>query len=262
MPTRRGFIAVIVTLSAAVALAVVTRTGVGFQMNPSGDPVPPASMVTAPVIVLEVYLGLTAEQVSKLRDIQNAYHSSLAKVTEDYLADPKDRDAYEARSRQMADKANASMQAVLTDQQRQQAPAILEGLSSLRMLNLPARAAAELKLTQQQTDELAVLTQQMREKLLSLPPDKRVTTAGFQVIKQANDQAEALLSPAQKAILDKYNPKPESGDVGAVRCADLGGKPVLRKNDDGNTVGICEFPNGRECEQKALVSGDCSPDSK
>ena len=102
----------------------------------------------------------------------------------------------------------------------------------------------------------------MRDKLVSLPPDKRMTTAGFQLIEQAEEQAEALLSPAQKAILDKYNPKPEPGDVGAKRCADLGGKPVLRKGDDGSAVGICEFPNGRECEQKALLSGDCSPDAK
>ena len=100
-------------LSIAAVPAFVNRTALGLQVTPSGDSIAPLSMVTAPVVVLEVYLGLSAEQVSKLQDIQKGYRSTLQKVTEDYLTDPKDRDAYEAQSRQMADRANASMLAVL-----------------------------------------------------------------------------------------------------------------------------------------------------
>ena len=117
-----------------------------------------------------------------MKDIQQRYHSSLESVAENYLSDPSHRDADEARSRQLTRDAGASMQAVLNDQQRQQLPTVLKGVLSLRMLNLPSQAAAELRLTDQQTAEIASITDQMRQQLLSLPPDQRLVTAGFQVI--------------------------------------------------------------------------------
>jgi putative hemolysin len=246
-----------------VAALVTLRPGLGLQSSSSTSVVPPPPpIVTVPLVVLQVCLGLSADQISKLKDIQQHYHSNLESVTENYLSNPSNRDADEARSRELTQQAGASMQAVLSDQQRQQLPTVLKGVSSLRMLNLPSQAAAELQLTDQQTAELASITEQMRQNLLSLPPDQRLATPGFQVIKDADEQAETILSPAQKAVVEKYNPRPDSADPASVHCADLGGKPVLRKKSDGTVYGICVFPNGHECEEHALLRGDCSPDAK
>lgn len=153
------------------------------------------------------------------------------------------------------------MQAVLSDQQKQQLPTVLKGVSSLRMLNLPSQAA-ELRLTDQQTADIASIIDQMRQHLVSLPPDQRLSTPGFQVIRDADEQAEGILSPAQKAIVEKYNPKPDSADPASLHCADLGGKSVLRKKSDGGVYGVCEFPDGHECEQQALLRGDCPATAK
>jgi putative hemolysin len=251
-----------ITMLSAAALVALTPT-FGFQSNPSSGAIPePPPIVTVPLVVLRVCLGLTSDQVSKLKDIQQRYHSSLESLAESYLSDPSHRDADEARSRQLTQDAGASMQAVLSDQQKQQLPTVLKGLSSLRMLNLPSHAAAELQLTDQQTTEIASITDQMRQQLLSLPPDQRLATPGFQVIKNADEQAEAILSPAQKAIVEKYNPKPDSADPASLHCADLGGKPVLRKRSDDSPYGVCEFPDGHECEEQALLRGECPATAK
>lgn len=262
MSKLQGRLRVFPTLLPLAAL-VTLRTGLGLQSNSSSAVAPPPPpIVTVPLVVLQVCLGLSADQASKLKDIQQHYHSSLESVAENYLSDPSNRDADEARSRQLTQQAGASMQAVLSDQQKQQLPTVLKGVSSLRMLNLPTRAAAELQLTDQQTTEIASITDQMRQNLLSLPPDQRLATPGFQVIKDADEQAETILSPAQKAVVEKYNPRPDSADPASVHCADLGGKPILRKKSDGTVYGICVFPNGHECEEHALLRGDCSPDAK
>ncbi|MCE1253623.1 MAG: DUF333 domain-containing protein [Anaerolineae bacterium] len=42
-------------------------------------------------------------------------------------------------------------------------------------------------------------------------------------------------------------------------CIQQGGKLDIRKDADGE-VGICVFPNGKECEEWALKRGECSPD--
>ena len=250
----------ITLLSVAGLLAL--RPGFGGQSNPSSNAPAPPPLVTVPLLVLQVCLGLSGDQVSKLKDIQQRYHSSLESVAESYLSDPSHRETDEARSRQLTQEAGASIQAVLSDQQKQELPTVLGGVSSLRMLNLPSQAAAELRLTDQQTAEIASITDQMRQHLLSLPPDRRLATPGFQVIKDADEQAEAILSPAQKAIVERYNPKPDSADPASLHCADLGGKPVLRKKSDGSVYGVCEFPDGHECEGQALLRGDCPATAK
>jgi len=257
----RQHVRLFITLLSVTVL--VARPGSGLQANLSttASPAPPP-IVTVPLAVLQVCLGLSTDQVSKLKDIQHSYQSSLESVAENYLSDPSHRDADEAQSRKLTEEAGAAIEAVLSDQQKQELPTVLKGVSSLRMLNLPSRAAAELRLTDQQTADIASITDQMRQHLVSLPPDQRLATPGFQVIKDADEQAEAILSPAQKAIVEKYNPKPDSADPASLHCADLGGKPVLRKKSDGSVYGVCEFPDGHECEGQALLRGECPATAK
>lgn len=82
-----------ITLLSAAAL-VALRPSFGLQSNTSSSTAPaPPPIVTVPLVVLQVCLGLTGDQVSKLKDIQQRYHSSLEPVAENYLSDPSRRDA-------------------------------------------------------------------------------------------------------------------------------------------------------------------------
>ena len=45
-------------------------------------------------------------------------------------------------------------------------------------------------------------------------------------------------------------------------CIDKSGKLDIRTSGDGGQVGICVFPNGKECEEWAFMRGQCSPDEK
>ena len=43
-------------------------------------------------------------------------------------------------------------------------------------------------------------------------------------------------------------------------CIDKGGKLDIRTESSGGQFGVCLFPNGRECEEWALMRGQCSPE--
>ena len=45
----------------------------------------------------------------------------------------------------------------------------------------------------------------------------------------------------------------------SVYCEEQGGKLELREDENGGTVGICLFEDGRECEEWAFFRGECSP---
>ncbi len=51
----------------------------------------------------------------------------------------------------------------------------------------------------------------------------------------------------------------ELANPASQNCIKLGGQLEIRKGADGGEVGICVFPNGKECEEWALMRGECSP---
>lgn len=58
------------------------------------------------------------------------------------------------------------------------------------------------------------------------------------------------ISPSQKAGI----PNPAS-----VNCIKEGGTLKIETAKDGGQVGICTFPNGKQCEEWALMRKECSP---
>ena len=57
------------------------------------------------------------------------------------------------------------------------------------------------------------------------------------------------------------SPEPKSGQIAnpaSKYCIEKGGKLDIRKDAAGNEFGMCVFPNGRECEEWALMRGQCS----
>jgi putative hemolysin len=46
----------------------------------------------------------------------------------------------------------------------------------------------------------------------------------------------------------------------SVNCIERGGTLTIRKRGDGGEYGICTFADGRQCEEWALMRGECPTD--
>lgn len=45
----------------------------------------------------------------------------------------------------------------------------------------------------------------------------------------------------------------------SMNCINQGGRLKILKRGDGGEYGVCVFPNGRQCEEWALLRADCPP---
>ena len=57
---------------------------------------------------------------------------------------------------------------------------------------------------------------------------------------------------------DKKN-SPQLANPASVYCIKNGGKHITRKDDKSNEIGICVFPNGKECNEWEFYKGNCAP---
>ncbi|WP_350029063.1 DUF333 domain-containing protein [Caballeronia sp. GAFFF1] len=78
----------------------------------------------------------------------------------------------------------------------------------------------------------------------------------------------ACMSPVPSATgvpADQPASRPDSHvglpNPASTNCIHRGGTPQIVDRDDGQ-IGMCRFPNGKSCEDWALLRGQCSPDQK
>jgi len=57
----------------------------------------------------------------------------------------------------------------------------------------------------------------------------------------------------------KQEPQAGMANPASVNCEDKEGKLEIRKDADGNEVGICVFKDGSECEEWSFFRGECQP---
>jgi len=50
----------------------------------------------------------------------------------------------------------------------------------------------------------------------------------------------------------------KTGNPAALNCVAQGGVVVFQKDNNGNSFGVCQFPDGSECEEWALFRNDCA----
>jgi putative hemolysin len=63
----------------------------------------------------------------------------------------------------------------------------------------------------------------------------------------------SILFPVTKNI------KQEIGNPASQYCLEHGGLLAIRSSGDGNQEGICQFPDGSECEEWQYFKGECHP---
>ncbi|HXZ79404.1 MAG TPA: DUF333 domain-containing protein [Terriglobales bacterium] len=215
-------------------------------------------LAPASIPALTPYLELNQEQQDKFNELQKSYFASLisiqgqAKLSED--------EKFEKSTVLTQDTTN-QMMAALSKEQQQRVPATLELFASLRALRIPTDVAGDLKLTPEQRTQIISLAQEMRQQIRALPAEDRRSAKGFTVMKESNAKLQAVLTPQQKALLEADPRNATLANPASVNCGKRGGKTVIRKKADGSEYGVCVFPNGAECEEWALLRGQCSPET-
>jgi len=66
--------------------------------------------------------------------------------------------------------------------------------------------------------------------------------------------AEKAVSPTQAAANGQI------ANPASTNCIQKGGRLDIRTDSSGGQFGMCVFPNGKECEEWALMRGECSPE--
>jgi Spy/CpxP family protein refolding chaperone len=135
---------------------------------------------------------------------------------------PEMQKAFDAL-RASADKANKDIEAILTADQKKKLPALIEEVTDLRMVGIPAEALADLNLTPDQKKKLRAQAAELKKLMPQGGPGRGPGGGGgapppgggapgggggfrekFQSARQA---AEGVLTPAQKAIVEKARPQ-------------------------------------------------------
>lgn len=57
-------------------------------------------------------------------------------------------------------------------------------------------------------------------------------------------------APPRDGVLQSVNPA-------SAHCAEVGGRLVIEQRPDGGEFGVCHFEDNRQCEEWALLRGEC-----
>jgi putative hemolysin len=102
-----------------------------------------------------------------------------------------------------------------------------------------------------------------------LDPDK----PGKQYYLRVDDNTLQQLDGDMKPIDSKLNftlkrmgtsPNKDTGmpNPASVNCTKHGGTLKIEPGKDGGQIGMCTFPNGKQCEEWAFMRNECSPDAR
>lgn len=188
----------------------------------------PASVADMPLSALAAGMTLTAGQKAKIAAIQ----THLAKQRRALMprpggGPPPDRDTMRAnmdKMRALDQQAAADIKAILTDTQKSALPALLKTLDDLRFVGIPLETYGDLKLTDDQKTKIAALVQTAQQAGRAAMDAAR-QSGDFSTVRQtlstshdqAVQQAMALLTTAQKAVVTKFkasHPQPGPGGFG------------------------------------------------
>ncbi len=139
----------------------------GGRGRPGGRrPMPPISVATMPLEVMDGYLTLTADQKTKIAAIDATLREQMRPPRpandEDSAAPPapptaEEREAHRKTVDAAVATASDSVTALLTDAQKAKLPVLLKAFAALRAGRVPPPAVASLKLTDAQWTQLSAL---------------------------------------------------------------------------------------------------------
>ena len=201
-----------------------------------------AQLSNLSVATMDSGLTLTADQKTKIKailDKKDADTKALpalpAFTPGQPPADPQAfQEAFQKRGEINA-KANSDIHALLTDDQKAKLPAFLQELGAMQQAGIPGGVLGDLKLTADQKKKVLAQAQanqqEMRDKMQAAQQSgQRMSREDMMAMrKDATDKVTALLTPTQRATLEKYtreHPQPAFGGFGGGRRQNGPGAPA------------------------------------
>ena len=193
------------------------RQGGGRQGRQGGGPIQLSSLSIA---TMNYGLKLTADQKTQIQTILDQHDKDVKALpaapafTPGQPPSPEDVTAMqEARQkrRDIATKSDDAIKAVLTDDQKAKLPDFVKELQGMQQSGIPVAILGDLKLTADQKTKITAqaeknqtaMQQKMQEARASgqrMSPQDRMA-----MMKDAQDKVSELLTPTQRAMVDKYN---------------------------------------------------------
>lgn len=192
-----------------------------------------ATLSSLSLATMDTGLTLTADQKTKIKailDKKDADTKALpalpAFTPGQPPADPQAfQEAFQKRNT-INTTANNDIQTLLTDEQKAKLPAFLQELGTMQQAGIPAGVLGDLKLTAEQKKKIMAQAQssqqEMQEKRQAAQQSGQQMTREEMMAmrKDATDKIAALLTPTQRAAVEKYNrdhPQPAFGGFGGGR---------------------------------------------
>jgi Spy/CpxP family protein refolding chaperone len=160
------------------------------------------TLLQVPADVIAGELKLTGDQQAKVKAVQEKYQASLRGLREQQGGD-RPSAALAEKLRETRASAQAEIDAILTAEQKTNAPKVLEGYRRIVMVGIPPQALGVLKLTDAQKTELMTIAKEAQDKMAALPPEER-RTKGMDIRRDVRTRMDTVLTAEQKAALQKW----------------------------------------------------------
>ena len=136
-------------------------------------------------------------------------------------------DEYRQKMQGLATRAAASIEAVLTPTQRKQLPGAMREIGALQTAGIPSATLRELKLTSTQKSRIEALAENFQKELAARAQAangdfRSIMPAMLQLCDKTRANASDLLTPAQKAVVEKYGKDHPRRGVGGFGGAGRG----------------------------------------
>lgn len=199
-----------------------------------------------PVDVLVKGLKLTAEQKTKVEDVQkkirDGQRAAFGGGNNPFgggggggRLDPEQLKEMMAKMQEDRKKNDASVEAILTDDQKKALPVLLKEIAVFQGAQLPLALISDLKLTEDQKTKISDVVKQI-QKVSGEKRQEAMENQDFQALREIMTQTQtatkektrALLTTEQKAMVEKYekdNPNQGFGGRGGRGGAPGGGAP-------------------------------------
>lgn len=169
-----------------------------------------AAVASLPVPVLDTALQLTPEEKAKIATIHEKYTADVRALQPGHgKPDPVNAQ----KIKELTEKANSDIEAVLTPEQKTRLPEVLQMAGMLRHTGLPLELAVSLKLSDDQKHKIADLLKDSQSRMKALSPDEK-KVRGKEIRNETHEKIMAVLNDDQKAAAARYTQEHPRGKKG------------------------------------------------
>lgn len=213
--------------------------GRGPRGGPGGPMAKPVTPVDVPLPALKKALNLNADQRARIEDIVEKFRQDRDELMPrpepgSPRPDPAQMRQVMEQVRALEQAANREIEGVLNAQQKPMLGRLLKDVNDFRTVGIPMEVVEKLKLSQQQRQQIGVIAGNAQQAIKQVMDQNQQNGDPRQgqrkvgdILHKAHEAMLALLTDAQKEILEQFHPDgpPHGGPGGPDGPGGPGGGP-------------------------------------